>query len=410
MTPRTMQLSQPVILCTPQPVESAPALEIVRPGALRVCHIASGDLWAGAEVQTAQLLTELKRDPTLHVEAIVLNRGVLYDCLVDVGIKTHLFDEGVLGSFELARRLYRFNKAWRPDVVHTHRIKENCLGGLAAACSNVPVIVHTVHGIQEALTGWEHVKWKCYSAVSGQVTRVVASGLIGVSFEISSFLKEKFPNLRVACIHNGIMNGVQGGANEPGMTRNHMGLAGSAFVVGLVGRLSPVKGIEYLLRAVSLLVNEQGMESIQVLIIGGGPLQKSLEALSGSLGIAAHVTFLGERHDVPSLLSLLDVCVMPSLHEGIPMALLEAMRAGCPVIATAVGGIPEVLRDGIEGMLVPSKDPKALAQAIGAMYASMPDRERFSHAGQERVAADFGSERMASRTKDFYMDLLGRPK
>ena len=152
------------------------------------------------------------------------------------------------------------------------------------------------------------------------------------------------------------------------------------------------------------------MESIQVLIIGGGPLQSSLEALSGSLGIAAHVKFLGERHDVPSLLSLLDVCVMPSLHEGIPIALLEAMRAGCPVIASAVGGIPEVIRDGKEGMLVPSKDPKALAQAIGAMYASTPGRARFSRAGRERVAEAFGSERMALRTKDFYLDLLGRPK
>jgi glycosyltransferase involved in cell wall biosynthesis len=405
-----MLSSQPAISRTPQPAGSGQALEIRRLGALRVCHIASGDLWAGAEVQTAQLLTELKKDPALHVEAIVLNRGVLYDRLVDAGIKTHLFDEGALGSFQLARRLYHFNKSWRPDVVHTHRIKENCLGGMAAACSSVPSIVHTVHGVQEALTGWENLKWKCYSLVSSQVTRRVASGLIGVSHEISSFLREKYPNVRVTCIHNGIMNGVRGEPNEPGITRRDIGIAGSAFVVGLVGRLSPVKGIEYLLRAVSLLVNERGMQSIQALIIGGGPLLKSLEDLSRSLGIAAHVKFLGERHDVPSLLRLLDVCVMPSLHEGIPMALLEAMRAGCPVIATAVGGIPEVIRDGKEGMLVPSKDPKALAQAIGEMYASMPDRKRFSLAGQERVVADFGSERMASRTKDFYLDLLGRPK
>ena len=410
MRPQTTLTSNPMTQRMAPSTRSEQALEAGRPGALRICHIASGDLWAGAEVQTAQLLTELNKDPALHVEAVLLNKGVLCDRLAAEGIKTHLFDEGLLGSFEIARRLHRFNKGWRPDVVHTHRIKENCLGGLAAACSNVPAIVHTVHGIQEALTGWEHVKWKCYSAVSSQVTRVVASGLIGVSLEISSFLREKFPNVRVTCIHNGIMNGVPGGANEPGVTRNHMGLASSAFVVGLVGRLSPVKGIEYLLRAVSLLVNEQGMESIQVLIIGGGPLQSSLEALSGSLGIAAHVKFLGERHDVPSLLSLLDVCVMPSLHEGIPIALLEAMRAGCPVIASAVGGIPEVIRDGKEGMLVPSKDPKALAQAIGAMYASTPGRARFSRAGRERVAEAFGSERMAWRTKDFYLDLLGRPK
>jgi glycosyltransferase involved in cell wall biosynthesis len=231
-----------------------------------------------------------------------------------------------------------------------------------------------------------------------------------VSLEISSLLREKFTNTRVACIRNGMMDGVLAGTDELSITREQIGIVGPAFVVGVVGRLSPVKGIEYLLRAVSLLVNEQGMQSIQAVIIGGGPLQKSLEELSGGLGIAAHVKFLGERHDVQSLLGLLDVFVMPSLHEGIPMALLEAMRAGCPIVASAVGGIPEVIRDGKEGMLVPSKDPKALAQAIGAMYASTPNRARFSRTGQERVAAEFGSERMASRTKDFYMDLLGRPK
>ena len=405
-----MPSSRSITQCVVQPTGSEQGLEADRPGALRICHIASGDMWAGAEVQAAQLLMEFKKDPALHVEAILLNKGQLYDRLVASGINTHLLDEGVLSSFEIARRLYHYNKCWRPDVVHTHRYKENCLGGLAAAFSNVPVIVHTVHGVQEALAGWENVKCKCYSLVSSQVTRRVASGLIGVSLEISSLLREKFKNTRVAYIRNGMMDGVLAETDEPSITREQIGIVGPAFVVGVVGRLSPVKGIEYLLRAVSLLVNEQGMQSLQAVIIGGGPLQKSLEELSGGLGIAAHVKFLGERQDVQSLLGLLDVFVMPSLHEGIPMALLEAMRAGCPIIASAVGGIPEVIRDGKEGMLVPSKDPESLAQAIGAMYASASDRVRFRRAGMERVATEFGIERMALRTKEFYRDLLNREK
>lgn len=405
-----MPSSKSITQCAVQPTRSEHGLEEDRPGALRICHIASGDLWAGAEVQAAQLLMELKKDPALHVKAILLNKGQLYDRLVASGINTHLLDEGVLSSFEIARRLYHFNKRWRPDVVHTHRYKENCLGGLAAAFSNVPVIVHTVHGVQEALAGWENVKWRCYSLVSSQITRKVASGLIGVSVEISSLLRGKFKNTRVVCIRNGIMDGVLAGADELSITREQIGIVGPAFVVGAVGRLSPVKGIEYLLKAVSLLVHEQGIRSIQGVIIGGGPLQNTLEELTCELGITGHIRFLGERHDVQSLLGLLDVFVMPSLHEGIPVALLEAMRAGCPVIASAVGGIPEVIRDGKEGMLVPSKDPKSLAQAIGAMYASAPDRMRFRRAGIERVAAEFGIERMALRTKEFYRDLLGRPK
>lgn len=382
---------------------------VARPAALRICHVASGDLWAGAEVQTVQLLTELQKDPTLHVQAIVLNKGTLYDRLVAAGINTHLVDEGVLSSFEISRRLYEFNKRWRPDVVHTHRIKENCLGGLAAALSNIPVILHTVHGLQEALGGWEHMKWKCYSLVSSQVTKRVASGLIGVSSEIASFLGKKFPNTQITCIHNGIINDIPARTDMPETTREQIGIAETAFVVGSVGRLSPVKGIEYLIQAVSLLVHEQGIKSIQVAIVGGGPLQKSLETLSQNLAVAEHVKFIGERQDVPSLLRLFDVFAMPSLHEGLPMALLEAMRAGCPVVASAVGGIPEVIRDGNEGVLVPPKDSSALAQAIGAMHASASNRARLSHAGQARVAAEFDAGRMATRTKNFYHYLLARP-
>jgi hypothetical protein len=125
-----MHSSRSITQCVVQPTGSEHGLEADRPGALRICHIASGDMWAGAEVQVAQLLMEFKKDPALHVEAILLNKGQLYDRLMASGIDTHLLDEGVLSSFEIARRLYHFNKCWRPDVVHTHRYKENCLGGL----------------------------------------------------------------------------------------------------------------------------------------------------------------------------------------------------------------------------------------------------------------------------------------
>lgn len=382
----------------------------LKPGTLRICHVASGDLWAGAEVQTAQLLSELKKDSSLDLAAIVLNKGVLHDRLASIGINTQLVDESVLNPLEIARRLYQFNKRWRPNVVHTHRYKENVLGGLAAAWSNVPVIVHTVHGLQEAFQGWEHVKLKCHALIANQVTRMVASGLIGVSQEIESHLRREFPHIRVSCIRNGITGVTPGGVNMPGPTRKSIGIEESAFVLGSIGRLTTIKGIEYLLRAVALLVKERKLMPIHVAVIGGGPLQKSLETLSAELSITEHVRFLGERQDVPNLLRLLDVFVIPSLHEGIPMALLEAMRAGCPVIASAVGGIPEVIRDGKDGVLVPPRDPGALARAIELLYASVQDRMRLSHAGRARVEAEFDAERMAELTKEFYRTLLGQQR
>lgn len=373
---------------------------------LRVCHVASGDLWAGAEVQVATLLSEFKKDPSLDVCAVLLNKGVLYERLTALGISTQVLDECELNSVEIARQLYFLTKNWRPHVVHTHRYKENCLGGLAASCAKVPVIVHTVHGIHEALAGWENIKWEVYSMVARQVTRRVASGLIGVSIEIASILRKQFPNMEVACIHNGIQRDAVTEMVETGITRERIGVREPAIVVGTVGRLTPVKGIEYLLKAVALLGHERVVPPVQVVIIGGGPLRTSLQELVQSLGIEERVRFLGERHDVQRLLSLLDVFIMPSLHEGIPMALLEAMAAGCPVIATAVGGVPEVVRDGRDGMLVPPRDPVALARAIEVLHASQSLRERFGSAGPERVAIEFSAGRMASRTKEFYLSLV----
>jgi len=377
-------------------------------GRLRVCHVASGDLWAGAEVQLATLLCELRKDPSFDVSAILLNEGILYDRLRASGISTQVMDERAISSVGLAKQIYQFCKAWKPHVVHTHRYKENCLGGLAASRAHVPVIVHTVHGIHEALAGWKNVKWKLYSVIARQITRRVATGLIGVSLEISSVLKRDFPGLEVVCIHNGIQYDAAAETNRTVVSREGVGITGQAFVVGAVGRLTSVKGIEYLLQAASLLVREEKVPSIQVVLVGEGPLRTTLEALAQHLGIDERVLFFGERQDVPRLLRLFDVFVMPSLHEGIPMALLEALAEGCPVIASAVGGVPEIVRDGKDGMLVPSKDPAAIAEAIQALYESQSLRARFRRAGSERVATAFAASRMATCTKEFYVDLVNQ--
>src|SRR5688572_10617988 len=204
---------------------------------LRVCHLASGDMWAGAEVQVASLLRELKNDPFLNVHAILFNSGTMHDRLLAYGIPTQVLDERVLTSVEIVKQLYRFIKDWNPHVVHTHRYKENCLGGLAAARAGTPVIVNTVHGIHEALGGWDNIKWRFYSLLARQVTRRVASGLIGVSREIASLLQRQFPRLEVACIPNGIQCDAVAELPKREVSREAVGIGAQAFVVGSVGRL-----------------------------------------------------------------------------------------------------------------------------------------------------------------------------
>jgi glycosyltransferase involved in cell wall biosynthesis len=365
-------------------------------------------MWAGAEVQVASLLREFKKDLSLDVHAILLNRGTLYDRLIAYGIPTQVLDEHAMSSVEITKRLYRFNKEWNPHVVHTHRYKENCLGGLAAARAGIPVIINTVHGIQEALAGWGNMKWRFYSLLAGQVTKRVASGLIGVSLEIASLLRRQFPKLEVVYIPNGIRCDAVNGLPEPDAARKAAGIEAQAFVVGSVGRLTPVKGLEYLLHAAALMVHERAIPSLQVVVVGMGPSRRTLEELAQRLNIGDRVRFLGERHDVPHLLRLFDIFVLPSLHEGIPMALLEALAAGCSVVASGVGGILEVVREGKDGLLVPPRNPRAIADAIQALYASRTLRTRLQQAGPERVAMEFSAERMAFNTKNFYLSLVRR--
>jgi L-malate glycosyltransferase len=374
---------------------------------LRVCHVASGDLWAGAEVQIASLLQAFKSDPEIELSAILFNHGTLYDRLTNSRIPVQVVSETQLQPVQLIARLRAHFIEWRPNIVHTHRYKENCLAGLAAAMAgNRPLIVQTVHGIHEGLKGWQQFKMGCYSLLDGFVTGHVAGGAIGVSAEIADCLKTRFPRVPVACIHNGISCVTPAPCGTT--TRKELDIPDNAFVVGMVGRLTPIKGLEYLLRALQPLVQEPDSPPIRAIVIGRGPLRPQLESLAGHLGIHRSVCFLGERHDVQTLLPLLDLFVLPSLHEGIPMALLEAMAAGCPVVASQVGGIPEVVRQGIEGTLVPSGNVAALTKAIEDLRSSPERRTQYGIAGRERVLTEFSIASTASRTKAFYRDVATR--
>ena len=299
---------------------------------LRICHLASGDLWAGAEVQVASLLREFKKDSFLDLHAILFNKGTLHDRLMAYGIPTQVLDEHVLSSVEIAKRLYRFNKDWNPHVVHTHRYKENCLGGLAAARAGIPVIVNTVHGIQEALSGWENLKWRFYSLLAGQVTKRVASGLIGVSREITSLLKRQFPGLEVVCIPNGIQCDAVAELPEPKVARAAVGIGAQAFVVGSVGRLTPVKGVEYLLQAASSIVHERAIPSLQVVVVGMGPSRAALEELAQRLNIGERLRFLGERRTSHTCCaSLTFLCCLRCTRES-PWRFLKPWLPGAQLL------------------------------------------------------------------------------
>jgi glycosyltransferase involved in cell wall biosynthesis len=173
-------------------------------------------------------------------------------------------------------------------------------------------------------------------------------------------------------------------------------------IVLTVARLAPQKGLEFLLRAAAML------PEATFVIAGDGPARSILAAQAESAGLADRVRFLGSRRDVPDLLAACDVFVLPSLIEGLPLSVLEAMAAARPVVATRVPGTDETVVDGETGMLVPPRDPEALAHAIRSVLSDPERASRFGSAGRARVLGDFSTRRMVSAVEQQYEELLER--
>jgi len=240
-------------------------------------------------------------------------------------------------------------------------------------------------------------------AVDNVVNRWAVDRILTVSRELTEDFTRRFGDRKVVGIHNGVDLARVVAAREAADLRRELGIAPDAIVIGTVGRLVPVKGLEPFLRA-ARLVRERRAD-LKVLIVGEGPSETRLHALSRDLTLEQNVLFLGHRADCYDLMALMDVFVLPSLSEGIPMALLEAMALSRPVVATRVGGIPEVIEHEVSGLLVDAGQDSALAGACLAMIDDRDRAQRLGIAARIRIEQAFTAQAMADRVAGLYCAL-----
>ena len=380
-----------------------PGEQFVAP--MRVCHVASGDVWAGAEVQVATLLGALKGFPELELSALLLSRGRLHDELMRVGISVAVCDESRLSFVRLVLDATRRMKAIRPQILHTHGYKEHVLGAAAGRMSSRPKLVQTYHGIMENLPGWAGVRMRLYDRINVAVGRATTDAIVGVSSEITRILQQRYPSTDVRCIRNGIdFPRVVLTVGRSAM-REQLGITADAFVVGTVGRLMPIKGFEYLIEAFAQLRGQRAPLRTRLVVVGDGPLREVLGQCADRHGVTRDVSFLGTRTDVYDLMAAFDVFALPSLHEGVPMVILEAMAVGIPIVASRVGGIPEILEDGKDALLVRAGDPASLARTIGKVAGSPEFGVKLSQAARTRVKNQFSILSSAAKMRDMYQSL-----
>ncbi|HWP35156.1 MAG TPA: glycosyltransferase [Thermodesulfobacteriota bacterium] len=372
---------------------------------MRICHVASGDLWAGAEVQIWTLLGFLRRQPGIELAAVFLNDRELARRAHQLGIEVTVLDETRLDAGTILRRLIRLFRRLRPDVVHTHRYKENVLGTLAAAAAGRPAMVRTVHGLVERYRGWARGKMAAYWWLDRLCMRAARQRVVAVSRAMEAELRRCLPGVAVCHIPNGIDPAPYAADGAP-VPRPPLPDAAGEPVLGTAGRLVPVKGIELFLHAVHDL-SRQGV-AVRGLVVGDGPLRPRLEGLARELGLGERVVFAGHVPDVRPYLAQMDLFVLPSFAEGLPMALLEAMAAGLPVVATDVGGVREVLEPADAGLLVPPGSAGALAAACLALVRDPARRAALGRAAARRVAEAFSIAVTGPRYLALYREAAAR--
>lgn len=364
----------------------------------RVLHVITGLRIGGAERLVVSAATGLPRDAFENAVCCLAERGALATEVEQAGVPVWL-----VGEFPGLRhpvafwRLWRIIARYKPQIVHTHLQSANLYGRLAARLAGVPVIVATEHNVYRA-------KARRYIVVERALARVT-DAIVAVSEQVRGFLSEQLDvaarTMRV------IPNGVAMPVADPDRVaalRARLDLPAGDIVLGTVASLTPKKGHSYLIEALALAAARS--VPCTLVLAGDGPMRPAIEQLAERLGVSSRVRFLGEAERVADVLAITDVFVLPSLVEGMPLALLEAMRVGRAVVATRVGGVPELVRDGDNGVLVEPADAAALAEAVATLAADPARRDHLGDRARATVERDYTEERYVAALAGLYRELL----
>lgn len=300
-------------------------------------------------------------------------------------------------------RLLRLIRAFRPDVVHTHLAKAGLLGRLAARLSGVPVVIHTFHG--HAFDGY-------FDPLRTRFFLELERGLARMSTRIVAISPRQRDEIRALGI-----------AREPklievplgieltpfldiprGALRRELGIADGVPLIGIVGRLVPIKAVDVFIEAMAIVAKRDGRA--RFVVVGDGERRAALVSLAHDRGLDGRIWFLGWRADLRPIYGDLDVVALTSDNEGTPVSVLEALTAGRAVVATSVGGVPDIIGADQRGLLVPRRDPARLAEAVSALLTDRERAARLGEAGRRHVHPSYDASTLVARLESLYVGLV----
>ncbi len=369
-----------------------------------VVHLTEGFSWAGIENHLFHLLPSLSFYSDFNIVFGAFHKGQITNRLREKKLETYTLNRRSTLDLSVFVRLVRQLKRRNADILHMHGYLSVIYGIPTALLARVPIKVVTLHADPLPLgRGIAQIKLRIFLYIAFLLIKWTNTQLIAVSEDIARSHKKvcklKAENIRV--IRNGISIEEIHSQVSPQVT-SEKDIAKP--VVGIVGRIDKNKGHIYFIKAAEQLVS-MGIDA-KFWVIGAGPLEESLKEYCAKSNMEAHIEFFGFREDIQRYLAQLDVIVIPSLHEGIPYTMLEAMSLGIPVVASAVGGIPEVIEDSVNGFLIPIKRPDEIVSRVRSILQDPQLGERISTAALRTVSERFSSTIMAEATKHAYYDYL----
>jgi glycosyltransferase involved in cell wall biosynthesis len=383
-------------------------------GKIRILRIIGRLNVGGPAIHVVNLCAGL--DPCRYEQRLVVGtesaeEGSMMDYALSRGVQPQVIAE-LVTTFSLAPRdvkalvkLYALIHRERPHIVHTHTAKAGFLGRLAARLAGVPVVVHTFHG---------HVLHGYYGPVKNQLLRRAEQSLAWltdrlvtvserVKNELVGYGIAKADKISVVPLGFDLEPFVNSHAQKNEF-RREIGFGDQHKLIGIVGRLFPIKNHALFLESAARIAAQE--PAARFVVVGDGVLRPTLEKQARELGITNRVLFTGWRQDVPRICADVDVLVVCSDNEGTPVSAIEAMGARCPVVATRVGGLPDLIEDHKTGCLVPPRDGTALANAVLDLLHSPQSARKLGKNAQAFVRQRFTMQRLLSDIDDLYTQLL----
>ncbi|MEH1767108.1 MAG: glycosyltransferase family 4 protein [Nostoc sp.] len=361
---------------------------------MKILYIITKPELGGAQGNVYNFISNFYKNYEVHLA--ISTKGVLTKNVTDLGVKIHLIPN-LIRSINLFNDLLAvkecsslINKI-KPDIIHAHSSKAGVVARIAGWICKVPV-VFTAHGW--GFTSGTPIKIRIVALLIEKLLAPLAKKLICVSendrqLALSLGVGNQSSLVTVRCGINNISVAIANPPQEPPR-------------LIMVARFNEQKDQSTLLKAIAQLSNN----SIHLDLVGSGSSLEACKTLAQSLGIADQVSFLGDRTDVPNLLAQSQIFILSTHYEGLPISILEAMRAGLPIIATSINGIPEEVVHGKTGLLVPRQDVQALADALDTLIQSPETRQKMGEAGRQKFLQDFTIERMINETKTIYEQVL----